>query len=60
MIKVYVDGIISDYGTNLYYDSNIANETYLIKLGYISYKKNLKNVINNYNLYVKEVGKAID
>lgn len=60
MIKVYVDGIISDYGTDFYYNSNIANETYLIELGYISYKKNLKNVINNYNLYVKEVGKVID
>lgn len=60
MTKAYVDGRISAYGTNLYYDSNIATETYLIELGYISYKEDLRNIIDNYNLYAKAIGKTID
>lgn len=58
--KAYVDGRNKKIGLNPYYNSLISSEAYLIELGYISYSKDLKNIINNYDDYAKAISLAID
>lgn len=55
----YVDNRNLEIGYNPYYDSRITSESYLIELGYISYSKDLKNIINNYDLYAKGISDVI-
>ena len=47
MTGAYIDdGNPEKVGVNPYYNSNIANETYLLELGYLSNGSDL-NIINN-------------
>ena len=55
----YVDGRNKSYGKNLYWDSNIGLEAYLIELGYINHKADLQNMLNNKEGYVKGIVEAI-
>ena len=55
----YIDGRNKDYGTNLYYNSNIGVESYLIELGYIINKTDLNNMINNQSSYIEAMTKSI-
>ena len=58
--KAYVDGRNEETGINPYYNSLISSESYLIELGYISYIKDLKNIVNNYDDYAKAISLAVD
>lgn len=40
-------------------DSMLAVESYLIELGYINYKEDLDNILNNYELYVEAITNAV-
>lgn len=55
----YVDGRNTAYGTNMYYDSNIGVEAYLLELGYINNRIDLENIVNNQEGYVEGIVKAI-
>ena len=55
----YVDGRNPDYGKNLYYDSNVGIEAYLIELGYINDRDDLQNMISNEAGYVEGIVTAI-
>ena len=54
----YVDGRDKDYGKNLYYDSNVGAESYLLELGYINYWGDLNNLLDNSNLYIDGIVNA--
>lgn len=56
----YVDGRNTAYGKNLYYNSNIGVEAYLLELGYINNKADLQNILNNQEGYVEGIVKAIE
>ena len=58
--NAYVDGRNPEYGKNLYYDSNIGLEAYLLELGYINNKADLQNMLNNQDGYVKGIVKTIE
>ena len=58
--NAYVDGRNSEYGKNLYYDSNIGIEGYLIELGYINNKADLQNMLSNEDGYVEGIVQAIE
>ncbi len=55
----YVDGRNKRYGKNEYYQSDIGVESYLIELGYIINKKDLNNMINNQEAYIKAIQKTV-
>lgn len=55
----YVDGRNKRYGKNEYYQSDIGVESYLIELGYIINKKDLNNMINNQDAYIKAIQKTV-
>lgn len=55
----YIDGRNKGYGTNMYYNSNIGVESYLIELGYIINKTDLNNMLNNQSAYVEAITKSI-
>lgn len=55
----YIDGRNKKYGTNLYYDSNIGVESYLIELGYIINETDLNNMLNNQSAYIEAITKSI-
>ena len=55
----YIDGRNPDYGKNLYLDSNIGVEAYLLELGYINNKSDLQNMIENEDGYVEGIVKTI-
>lgn len=55
----YIDGRNKNYGTNLYYDSNIGIESYLLEIGYINSKEDLPNILSNEEGYVKGIVKTI-
>lgn len=57
--NAYVDGRNKEYKTNLYYNSNMGNESYLIELGYINSDKDLNNLLNNKEGYVKGIIESI-
>lgn len=56
----YVDGRNPSYGKNLYYDSNIGLEAYLLELGYINNRQDLQNMINNEDGYVEGIVRTIE
>ena len=56
----YVDGRNPDYGKNLYYDSNIGLEAYLLELGYINNRSDLQNMLINEDGYVEGIVKTIE
>ncbi len=55
----YVDGRNKEFGTNLYYNSNIGVESYLIELGYISNKTDLNNLLNNQSGYIEAIAISV-
>ena len=57
--NAYVDGRNPEYGTNLYYDSNVGVETYLLELGYINNRTDIQNIVNNQKAYVEGIVKTI-
>lgn len=59
MTGAYIDGRNKDYGKNEYVDSNIGVESYLIELGYIINKSDLNKILNQQDLYIKAIAKAI-
>ena len=57
--KAYTDGRNTEYGKNLYYNSNIGVEAYLLELGYINNSQEVENIINNESGYVNGIVNAI-
>ena len=57
--NAYVDGRNKEYGINLYYNSSMGNESYLIELGYINSDKDLKNLLKNEEGYLKGIEQSI-
>lgn len=55
----YVDGRNKSYGKNLYVNSNVGVEAYLLELGYLNNKKNLNNLISNKEGYVKGIVETV-
>ena len=51
----YVDDRNPEVGNNLYYDSNVGCETYLIELGYITNKSDVENIKNNLDKYTEAI-----
>lgn len=58
--NAYVDGRNPEYGKNMYYDSNIGLEAYLIELGYINNREDLQNMLSKEDGYVKGIVQAIE
>ena len=56
----YVDGTNKSYGENIYRNSNIGVEGYLIELGYMNVDSDLKNVLNNGDLYMQAIADSIN
>ena len=57
--NAYVDGRNKDYEKNLYYNSNVGNESYLLELGYINSDIDLNNLIKNKEGYVNGIVQSI-
>ena len=55
----YVDGTDSDYSENIYRNSNVGLESYLIELGYINVNKDLNNILRKQNLYMQAITNSI-
>ncbi len=53
--NAYVDGRKSTYGANLYKNSNIGIESYIIELGFISIDEDLNHILNNKESYIKGI-----
>lgn len=56
----YIDGRNTKFGENLYYNSNIGVESYILELGYIINKEDLKNILTKQSLYTDGIGKGIE
>ena len=57
--NAYVDGRNKEYPVNLYYNSSMGNESYLIEVGYINSNKDLNNLLKNKEGYVKGIAESI-
>lgn len=57
--NAYVDGRNKEYKVNLYYNSNMGNESYLLELGYINSDIDLNNLLNNKEGYLNGILKSI-
>lgn len=57
--NAYVDGRNKEYGTNIYYNSSVGNESYLLELGYINSDIDLNNLLNNKAGYLKGIVQSI-
>lgn len=55
----YVDGRNPSYGKNMYYNSNIGVESYLLELGYINNDANLQKLLNEKEGYIKGIIETI-
>ena len=55
----YVNGAIQSYGENIYRNSNVGVEGYLIELGYMNVDKDLRNILNNEDLYARAIADSI-
>lgn len=55
----YVNGINQSYGENIYRNSNVGIEGYLIELGYMNVNKDLRNILNNGELYARAIADSI-
>lgn len=57
--NAYVDGRNKEYKANLYYNSSIGNESYLLELGYINSDIDLNNLLNNKEGYLNGIVQSI-
>lgn len=57
--EAYMDGRNLEYRKNLAYNSNRGVETYLIELGYFSYKPDFEKLTTNHELYAEAIFQAI-
>lgn len=57
--NAYVDGRNKEYKTNIYYNSSVGNESYLLELGYINSDIDLNNLLNNEDGYIEGIVKSI-
>ena len=55
----YVDGSSPGYSENIYRNSNVGVESYLIELGYMNVRKDLNNILQNSDLYVEAIVKSV-
>lgn len=55
----YIDGRVKEHGKNPYFNSNQTAESYLIEMGYISYKEDLYKLIDNPNSFARGLIEAI-
>ena len=55
----YVDGTDNSYSENIYRNSNVGVEGYLIELGYINVNRDLRNILNNQDLYMEAIVDSI-
>lgn len=56
----YVNGSNKNYGENIYRNSNVGVEGYLIELGYMNVNADLRNVLNNPGKYVQAIMDSIN
>lgn len=56
----YVNGSNPSYNENIYRNSNVGVEGYLIELGYMNVKSDLMNVLNNGDSYVQAIVDTIN
>ena len=56
----YVNGTNQNYGENIYRNSNVGIEGYLIELGYMNVNSDLRNVLNNGDSYVQAITDSIN
>ena len=56
----YVNGSNPNYNENIYRNSNVGVEGYLIELGYMNVKSDLMNVLNNGDSYVQAIVDTIN
>lgn len=59
MTNAYVDGRNKEYKANLYYNSSLGNESYLLELGYINSDTDLNNLLNNKEGYLNGIVQSI-
>jgi len=59
MTNAYIDGRNKKYHSNLYYNSNIGVESYLIELGFMVNNYDLSNMIHNKKGYVLGITEAV-
>lgn len=57
--KAYIDGRDKNYNKNVYFDSNIGAEGYLMELGFINYWGDLNNLVDNKSGYIDGITNAI-
>ena len=57
--NAYVDGRNKEYKANLYYNSSLGNESYLLELGYINSDTDLNNLLNNKEGYLNGIVQSI-
>lgn len=57
--NAFVDGRNTSFGTNKYCYSNIGIETYQIELGYMAIPKDLENLLNNKDNYIKAIVESV-
>ena len=57
--NAYVDGRNKEYGKNIYYNSSVGNESYLLELGYINSDIDLNNLLNNKEGYLNAIVQSI-
>lgn len=57
--NAFVDGRNKVYGKNNFMNSNIGIETYVVELGNMINNKDLENVVNHSDLYMKGISESI-
>ena len=56
----YVNGSSPSYGENIYRNSNVGVEGYLIELGYMNVNKDIRNIKNNKESYMQAIADSIN
>lgn len=57
--NAYIDGRNKNNDKNIYYNSNMGSETYLVELGYMVSNKDLNNILENKLEYIEGFTNAI-
>ena len=57
--NAFVDGRNTTYSANKYFDSNVGIEGYVIELGAMNVKKDLKNITSNMDSYMQGICNSI-